>query len=1381
MQKKKFNYKAPSIIALTLAGTALTTHHAQASEKTQDQTTNKNILDDNSTVKQAEQTKSEVSNPTTNVSGTQAYKDPSVVEETQNEATSTYDAKLDELTNEDSAQNNEATTEQQVDNTDTANTDNDVSSANSAQSTDTQNDDQASAQDQNSSAEVRQQDDAASNTDSDAKYDVNAQADDQAKDNMTEKAQQDTATSEDSDAQVSAQDQDSSAEASQQDAATSNTDSDADAKYDVNAQADDQAKDNMTEKAQQDTATSEDSDAQVSAQDQNSSAEASQQDAAASDDSDAQTSAQDQNSSAEASQQDDITSTTGSDVKYDVNTQADEQAKDNTTDKAQQDKADNDATAQNETTNVSDVQAQNSDETSVTDGQSSEDLPQDDQTPVVTATQNRSVQDDTDKTTATNESVNNDVESNTLTTETANDDVENNTLTTEATNEQQVEPRTMRLESAPKMRSFAATSTSDDNNTTVKREAGDLPKYQPTVDSSVNDYIREQNFTAPNYESDIADYLPQYDYRNGAPEGIVLHDTANDNSTIEGEINYMKNNYNNAFVHAYVDGDRIIETANTDYLSWGGGPVANERYIQVELVHTHTPEDFARSMNNYADYAATNLRYYGLSPDSAEYDGQGTVWTHKAVSNYLGGTDHTDPHDYLARNNYSYDELYDLINEKYLIQTGQVADWGESGSSDSGDTSENDDNTNDTETPSTNDELTVNELTDKQGTVKENNNGVYTSVYDEKGVQKSYVNGTTYDLTKEAKLGDKSFYLIADQKSKDSIGWMQTGDITVKQDENTTTDKLTVSELENTRGTVKENNNGVYTSVYDKQGVQKSYVNGTTYDLTKKADYGDKSFYLITDQKSKDNLGWMQTGDIVIQQSATKEATTEATKETTPRTANTNTQNTATQTATKNVKQLGQFTTEKPEIKTSVNGNTALNSTKYANKTFTVGKQRTQGDNTYVLIQNNKDNTPIGWVNSKDINTRNLSQSAAKSGNYTVKPTNNGLYAVPWGSKAQKLDDLNNLQQNDFKASKSLHVDKDEYVYGIVNNKTGWIAANDLNAKHHPTATNEASNKDDNTNASDDAVESRYDYVIYNKDGYYYNDPYGKASGSLSDYNEGIFTSYKKLVIDGVTWYYGKLANGEMVWIKETDLRKELIKYYSTGQTLDEAALAQYNLKFKPQVQHTPGEWEDANLGEIKYAMDSSRIANDETQKYQFLRLDKSQNIDANRINELLDGKGILEGQGEAFSEAAKTYNINEVYLVSHALLETGNGTSELANGGDVVDDEVTTDGPNKYYNMFGIGAVDHDAVKQGFTRAKEEGWDTVKKAIVGGAKFIANSYINQGQNTLYKMRWNPENPGDHQYATDISWAEKNATRIKNFYDTMGEVGKYFDVNTYTK
>ena len=46
-------------------------------------------------------------------------------------------------------------------------------------------------------------------------------------------------------------------------------------------------------------------------------------------------------------------------------------------------------------------------------------------------------------------------------------------------------------------------------------------------------------------------------------------------------------------------------------------------------------------MNNYADYA-TQLQYYGLTPNSAENDGQGTVWTHYAISRFLGGTDHSD-------------------------------------------------------------------------------------------------------------------------------------------------------------------------------------------------------------------------------------------------------------------------------------------------------------------------------------------------------------------------------------------------------------------------------------------------------------------------------------------------------------------------------------------------------------------------------------------------------------------------------------------------------------------------------------------------------------------------------------------------------------------
>lgn len=50
-------------------------------------------------------------------------------------------------------------------------------------------------------------------------------------------------------------------------------------------------------------------------------------------------------------------------------------------------------------------------------------------------------------------------------------------------------------------------------------------------------------------------------------------------------------------------------------------------------------------------------------------------------------------------------------------------------------------------------------------------------------------------------------------------------------------------------------------------------------------------------------------------------------------------------------------------------------------------------------------------------------------------------------------------------------------------------------------------------------------------------------------------------------------------------------------------------------------------------------------------------------VNQLLKGKGILENRGKVFLEAQEKYEVNVIYLVSHALVETGNGKSELAKG----------------------------------------------------------------------------------------------------------------------
>ena len=193
---------------------------------------------------------------------------------------------------------------------------------------------------------------------------------------------------------------------------------------------------------------------------------------------------------------------------------------------------------------------------------------------------------------------------------------------------------------------------------------------------------------------------------------------------------------------------------------------------------------------------------------------------------------------------------------------------------------------------------------------------------------------------------------------------------------------------------------------------------------------------------------------------------------------------------------------------------------------------------------------------------------------------------------------------------------------------------------------------------------------------------------------------------------------------------------------------------------------------EIKSAMDSGTFIDNEKQKYQFLDLSKYQGIDKNRIKRMLVDRPTLLKHTDDFLKAAKDKHVNEVYLISHALLETGAVKSELANG-------VEIDG-KKYYNFYGVGALDKDPIKTGAEYAKKHGWDTPEKAISGGADFIHKHFLSStDQNTLYSMRWNPKNPGEHQYATDIKWAESNATIIADFYKNMKTEGKYFKYFVY--
>src|SRR5699024_6944853 len=87
-------------------------------------------------------------------------------------------------------------------------------------------------------------------------------------------------------------------------------------------------------------------------------------------------------------------------------------------------------------------------------------------------------------------------------------------------------------------------------------------------------------------------------------------------------------------------------------------------------------------------------------------------------------------------------------------------------------------------------------------------------------------------------------------------------------------------------------------------------------------------------------------------------------------------------------------------------------------------------------------------------------------------------------------------------------------------------------------------------------------------------------------------------------------------------------------------------------------------------------------------------------------------------------------------------------------------------------GAVDSNPINGGAKFAYDQGWTTVNKAIVGGAKFVGQNYVSKGQSTLYQMRWNPafaasNKYATHQYASDIGWAAKQTSTMNTLYGLL--------------
>lgn len=145
--------------------------------------------------------------------------------------------------------------------------------------------------------------------------------------------------------------------------------------------------------------------------------------------------------------------------------------------------------------------------------------------------------------------------------------------------------------------------------------------------------------------------LPQAPYRNGVGcyEGIVAHSTGNTNDTDEANLSYFRREWRNrqAFPHFFVDHDSITQIASVNYRAWAAGKKANDRYIHVELCQTTDKDKFWSSYRRYVWLIAYLLKQRNLGVVPASPNGNGTLWSHKQVSQWLGGTDHVDPVGYL--------------------------------------------------------------------------------------------------------------------------------------------------------------------------------------------------------------------------------------------------------------------------------------------------------------------------------------------------------------------------------------------------------------------------------------------------------------------------------------------------------------------------------------------------------------------------------------------------------------------------------------------------------------------------------------------------------------------------------------------------------------
>ncbi len=180
-------------------------------------------------------------------------------------------------------------------------------------------------------------------------------------------------------------------------------------------------------------------------------------------------------------------------------------------------------------------------------------------------------------------------------------------------------------------------------------------------------------------------------------------------------------------------------------------------------------------------------------------------------------------------------------------------------------------------------------------------------------------------------------------------------------------------------------------------------------------------------------------------------------------------------------------------------------------------------------------------------------------------------------------------------------------------------------------------------------------------------------------------------------------------------------------------------------------------------------------------------------VKDILKGTALPAAASSYYMEAAqqtyngRTYSISPTYLATKTRIELGSGDTMISGK------EFTYGGKkfSKCYNVYNIGAVDSadgSAATKGLVYAAggldQSGtsylrpWNTLKKAVKGGAIYIAENFISNNQYSAYYERYNVLNGldsiGTHQYATSVFCAATESNIMYWDYRDFGVLDEPF-------